>query len=75
MEFQHGKLDPTVIPDAAVGLYLDNLSDDYVAVCRVGDMPYMGTVESKKEEPQRTFIAVRNKATKKVPVITNKHNI
>jgi len=64
-------LDPKVIPDVAVGLYLDNSSDDYVTVCRVGDIPYMGTVEVKKEEPQRTFIAVRNKATNSVPEITN----
>jgi hypothetical protein len=74
VDFQHGKLDPTVIPDAAVGLYLGGSSDDYVTVCRVGDIPYMGTVEFRKEEPQRTFIAVRNKATKKVPQIKNTLN-
>lgn len=66
VEFNNGTLKADATESAGVGLYSDSLSDDYVAVCQVGEMPYMGTVLKDTSDKQKTYLAIRNKSTQKV---------
>lgn len=69
VEFNNGTLKADATESAGVGLYSDSLSDDYVAVCQVGEIPYMGTVLKDTSDKQKTYLAIRNKSTQKIKLI------
>jgi len=69
VSFDHANLRRDIADHSEVGLFTDSLNDkEYVAICKNGEMFYMGTTVSELKD-QHVFIAIRNKVTSKTKLV------